>query len=56
METARRNTATTPTYSHGSVIGKMEQLLSLGVDESNERNIPLRPCFLILKMNLRASN
>jgi hypothetical protein len=40
MKTARRKTATTLRYSHGLVIGKMEQLLSLWVDESNKINIP----------------
>jgi hypothetical protein len=42
METTRRKTATTRRYSCDPVIGKMEQLLSLWVDESDERNIPHR--------------
>jgi hypothetical protein len=36
-ETARGRTDTTLRYSCGPVIGKMEQLLSLWVDETNEK-------------------
>jgi hypothetical protein len=41
METARRKTTTTLRYSCGPVIGIIEELLSLYVGESNERNILL---------------
>jgi hypothetical protein len=34
-------TATILGYSHGPMVEKMEQILSLWVDESNERNISL---------------
>jgi hypothetical protein len=42
LGTARRKTATTRRYSRGPVTRKMKELLSLSVDELNERNIPLK--------------